>query len=78
MSKTNTEGINHPSIDKLLSQIDSKYKLAYAAAKIAHIINEEKMELDDVTSITPVGQALEEIINGKLKIEFHESYKDIK
>ena len=66
------KGINYPSIDKLLDKIDSKYKLAYAAAKIAHKISENDLKLTSVVSTTPVGQALEEIANGKLEITFYE------
>lgn len=70
--KKNRQGISYPSIDKLLDKIDSKYKLAYAVAKIAHEINEKDLELENVISATTVGQALEEVVNGKLKIEFYE------
>lgn len=69
MSK-NTEGLRYPSIDILLEKIDSKYKLAYTAALRAKIVKEK----DDTTIKTqcdkPVGIALEEIIHGKITIEF--------
>ena len=42
----NEEGLRYPSIDNLLTKIDSKYKLAYASAKRAKILKE-----DDYTSI---------------------------
>ena len=32
----NREGLRYPSIDQLLEKIDSKYKLVYAASKVAH------------------------------------------
>lgn len=68
----NQEGLRYPSIDKLLTKIDSKYKLAYASAKRA-----KKIKEDDYTSINPkcskpVGIALEEILAGKITIEFEE------
>lgn len=68
----NQEGLRYPSIDKLLTKIDSKYKLAYASAKRA-----KKIKEDDYTSINPkcskpVGIALEEILAGKIAIEFEE------
>ena len=37
----NSEGLRYPSIDELLKHIDSKYKLAYAAAKRAKIIKKD-------------------------------------
>ena len=33
MSKKGYDGMRYPSVDLLLDEIDSKYKLAYAAAK---------------------------------------------
>ena len=39
--RVNTEGMRYPSVDKLLDKVDSKYKLAYIAAKRAKIIEEE-------------------------------------
>ena len=70
----NTEGLRYPSIDELLKHIDSKYKLAYAAAKRAKIIKKEKYssmeELGGNKAAKPVGMALEEIEAGKIEIEF--------
>ena len=68
----NKEGLRYPSIDNLLTKIDSKYKLAFASAKRAKIIKE-----DDYTAIDPkcsksVGIALEEILEGKIEIDFEE------
>ncbi len=68
----NSEGLRYPSIDNLLTKIDSKYKLAYASAKRAKIIKE-----DDYTSVVPksskpVGMALEEILEEKVQIDFEE------
>ena len=36
--QVNNEGLSYPSIDNLLEVVDSKYKLAYIAAKRAKII----------------------------------------
>lgn len=69
MSK-NKDGLRYPSIDKLLEKIDSKYKLVYAASQVAHIIDDEELELEDTISQKSVGQALEEILNDKVEIEF--------
>lgn len=70
----NTEGLRYPSIDELLKHIDSKYKLAYTAAKRAKIIKKEHYssmeELGGNKAAKPVGMALEEIEAGKIEIEF--------
>ena len=42
------DGMRYPSIDLLLEKVDSKYKLAYLAAKRAKIIESENyVALDD-------------------------------
>ena len=66
----NKDGMRYPSIDKLLSKIDSKYKLVYAASKIAHIIEAEKLKVEDAVCVKSIGIALEEILDGKVKIDF--------
>lgn len=66
----NKDGMRYPSIDKLLSKIDSKYKLVYAASKVAQIIDTEKLKVEDAQCAKSVGVALEEIIDGKVEIEF--------
>ena len=66
----NQEGLRYPSIDNLLTKIDSKYKLAYASAKRAKIIKEEEYTAVLPKSSKPVGIALEEILDDKVKIEF--------
>lgn len=70
--KKNKQGLSYPSIDMLLDKIDSKYKLVYAASKVAHIIESEKLDVKDAKSVTTVGKALEEIVNGKVSITFDE------
>ena len=66
------DGMRYPSVDVLLEKIDSKYKLAYAAAKRAKIIEAEDgfTSVEDGKCSKPIGQALEEIIEGKTKITF--------
>lgn len=66
----NNDGMRYPSIDDLLNKIDSKYKLAYAAARTAKIIEQNELELNNVKCVKSVGQALEEILNGNVDIEF--------
>ena len=68
--KQNKEGLRYPSIDKLLEKIDSKYKLVYAASKVANIIDDEQLKVDGTISKTTIGKALEEIIDGKVDITF--------
>ncbi len=68
----NNDGLRFPSIDLLLEKIDSKYKLAYAASKVAKIIDMEKLEIKNTKSYSSVGKALEEILNDKVDIVFDE------
>ena len=71
MSK-NVDGMRYPSVDQLLNVIDSKYKLAYAAARRARIIEEEDgyTPLENPKCVKSVGQAWEEILDGKTKVTF--------
>lgn len=71
MSK-NKDGMRYPSIDSLLKVVDSKYKLAYIAAKRAKKIQFEGTSLKEYNCIKPVGIALEEVIEGKIEVEFEE------
>lgn len=65
------DGMRYPSIDDLLKVIDSKYKLAYAAAKRAKIIEtEDYTPLEDPKCYKPVGEALEEILAGYTTVTF--------
>lgn len=68
----NKEGLRYPSIDDLLTKIDSKYKLAYTSAKRAKRIKEDDDSTIDAKSSKPVGIALEEILQEKIEIEFEE------
>ena len=69
----NTDGLRYPSIDNLLTKIDSKYKLAYTSAKRAKLIKEEDYLTIEPKCSKPVGIALEEILQGKIHIEFEEN-----
>ncbi len=71
-NKTNNEGMRYPSIDLLLEKIDSKYKLAYVAAKRAKIIEAEDgyTACEDGISAKSIGQALEEVLEDKIKVTF--------
>lgn len=66
----NNDGMRYPSIDRLLTKIDSKYKLVYAASKVAAILEKEKLEVKDAQCVKNIGIALEEILDDKVEIEF--------
>lgn len=57
----------NPSIDSLLTKIDSKYSLVSVAAKRARKLQlNEKPQLDKYISYKNVGKALEEINHDQL------------
>lgn len=66
----NEEGLRYPSIDELLNNIDSKYKLAYTASLRAKVLKEKDDSTIKAKSSKPVGVALEEIMQDKITIEF--------
>lgn len=70
MLKEKQEGLNYPSIDELLNRIDSKYKLAYLSSKIAHVIENEKLDVRQVSGKKILSKALFEIINDNFEIFF--------
>lgn len=62
----------YPSIDVLLTKIDSKYSLVSVAAKRARRIQEgERLTLEKYVSHKQVGKALEEINADKLTFEIN-------
>ncbi len=67
---SNKDGLRYPSIDDLLDKIPSKYKLVYAASKVARLLEEANLEVEDAASEKSIGIALEEIIAGRVNIEF--------
>jgi DNA-directed RNA polymerase subunit omega len=66
----NQDGLRYPSIDELLSKINSKYKLVYAASKVARLLDQEKLKVQGARSEKNVGVALEEIIQGRVDVKF--------
>ncbi len=70
--KQEYDGMRYPSIDALLDKIDSKYKLAYVAAKRAKIIDMEEgwSPLEDSLCAKSLGIALEEVLADKTTITF--------
>lgn len=67
---SNKDGLRYPSIDALLEKIPSKYKLVYAASKVARLLEEAHLEVEDAISEKSIGVALEEIIAGRVSVEF--------
>lgn len=62
--------ILYPSVDALLEKVDSRYSLIMLASKRAHQIDADQPKmLDHYDSVKSVGQALEEIVAGDLKIK---------
>ena len=69
--RINKDGMRYPSIDKLLEKVDSKYKLVYISSKRAKVIeSEEYVAIENPRCVKSVGQALEEILEDKVKCEF--------
>lgn len=64
----------YPSIDKLLNQVGSKYLLVNIVSKRAHEIEKTEhfqLKENEYISKKPIGRALEEIANNKIKIHWH-------
>ncbi|MBS4198902.1 DNA-directed RNA polymerase subunit omega [Bacillus sp. FJAT-49732] len=60
----------YPSIDKLMTVIDSKYSLVTIASRRArNLQDEENPRLNHYRSHKYVGKALEEIYGGVLKLQ---------
>ncbi len=59
----------YPSIDKLVEEVPSTYSLIILASKRAHeMTNYDNYQLEEYKSEKPVGQALEEVVAGQLKV----------
>ncbi len=70
----------YPSIDSLLTKLDSKYTLVTVSAKRAREIRENENRVpmvENPVSVKPVGVALEEIINEQLKYERKKPLEDL-
>lgn len=61
--------MKQPSLDVLMTQVDSKYTLVVAAAKRAREITEGSPKMVDSDSYKPVTIALQEISNNKINYE---------
>ena len=61
----------YPSIDKLLNIVNSKYELVHIAARRSKEMTREEnyqLALNEYKSQKNIGRALEEMLEGKLKI----------
>jgi len=61
----------YPSIDKILTMVDSKYKLVHVLADRSKQIMEYKhyqMDESKYLSEKPIGRALEELESGLIKV----------
>lgn len=62
----------YPSIDKLLTIVDSKYILVHVAAERSkEMINNKHYQLreDEYTSVKEIGRSLEELEKGLIEIK---------
>lgn len=58
--------MNRPTLDELMTRVDSRYTLVVAAAKRARVLTEEEVETNTPLTIKPVTMALEEIADGEV------------
>lgn len=61
----------YPSIDKLLTKVDSKYKLVHVSSKRSKQMLENKhfqMKENEYVNKKELGRALEELDNGLVKV----------
>ncbi|AQS59048.1 DNA-directed RNA polymerase subunit omega [Desulforamulus ferrireducens] len=58
--------MNRPSLDELMTKVDSRYSLVVAAAKRARMLTEEEIKNNQPLKVKPVTLALEEIANGSV------------
>ncbi|WP_041274550.1 DNA-directed RNA polymerase subunit omega [Desulforamulus reducens] len=56
--------MNRPSLDQLMTRVDSRYTLVVAAAKRARFLTEDEMKTNTPLHAKPVTLALEEISDG--------------
>ena len=59
----------YPSIDKILTKINSKYTLVHIIARRSKEMNHNNMALNKYVSQKNLGKALEEIAAGKITME---------
>ena len=66
------DGLRYPSIDQLVEKTSSKYRLVVGAAKRARALERKEepaqAKVENPRSQKSLGIALEEIVEGKLKV----------
>ena len=66
------DGLRYPSIDQLVEKTNSKYRLVVGAAKRARALERKnepaQAKVENPRSQKSLGIALEEIVEGKLKV----------
>lgn len=69
--------ILYPSIDKLLEQVNSRYKLIALGSKRSHELEQGSLPtIAKFDSVKPIGQALEEIEAGNVIVDPDETEMD--
>lgn len=72
MNSNEKDGLRYPSIDQLVEKTNSKYRLVVGAAKRAKELerknNPDQAMVENPRSQKHLGVALEEIVEGKLKV----------
>lgn len=56
--------MNKPSLDELMTRVDSRYTLVVAAAKRARLLTEDEIKTNQPLKEKPVTLALEDIADG--------------
>jgi len=66
--------MNQPSLDILMSKVDSKYTLVVGAAKRARTLMTNS-SVDEYKDVKPVSRALEEIAQDKIGFDYNPEVK---
>ncbi|WP_425807152.1 DNA-directed RNA polymerase subunit omega [Desulfitobacterium sp. Sab5] len=61
--------MKQPSLDLLMSKVDSKYTLVLAVAKRARTLMEDPEYEANAHGVKPVSQALDEVAKGRFRFE---------
>ncbi|WP_434511559.1 DNA-directed RNA polymerase subunit omega [Desulfitobacterium sp. AusDCA] len=61
--------MKQPSLDLLMSKVDSKYTLVLATAKRARTLMEDPEYEANAHGVKPVSQALDEVAKGRFRFE---------
>lgn len=70
--------MQQPSLDLLMSKVDSKYTLVLATAKRARTLMEDPEYEANAHGVKPVSQALQDVANGRFTFELTSEDEGIK